>query len=497
LTFTCLLPDASADIFRLTISPPMDIAFGIPNRYSTLKCPQYHCWDKKRMKTFIVIASLLFTPSAITADEVLIELQDGEWAYGPQLLPGGEWLLFTLATRDRAWNEASIVAQSLVTSQRVVLIQGTEGRWVPTGHLVYVQQGTLFAVAFDPEVMEPPSGPASMVEGIRMARAGTTPVAQYGFGRQGGLVYVPGTSGTSGFELAWVDRNGQVELLPSEPREFSALGLSPDGQRIALEIQGDAGQWSIWIYEVEREGSQVLLTTESTNRSPVWSPDGEWVFFASDRGGNYDVWKQRADRSLDAELILDTEAPAWPSSISADGEMLLFTSGPTSNRDVGVLALNSDQEPDMLVATAANERGGIFSPDGRFFAFYSNETGQYAVNVMEVSSGRRFSISTNNGGALPRWSQDGTEIYYNTLGSSGILGAEVEMEPFSASEPVEHLDIVMRIDSNFAVTADGQKFLVTVPVGGGETEGDPANPRINVILNWFEELKEQVPSNGR
>ncbi|MCH7825567.1 MAG: serine/threonine-protein kinase, partial [Acidobacteria bacterium] len=427
--------------------------------------------------------------------EIVIEMQDGERAHGPQLLPGGEWLLFTVLTSGGNWNDASIVAQSLVTEDRVELIQGgTEGRWVPTGHLVYVLDGTLFAVAFDPGVMEPPAGATSMVEGIRM-RGGTTGAAHYGFSENGRLVYVPGAGAAGGYQLAWVDRDGSVEPLPFEPRDSSFLDLSPDGQFIALEIQGDDGEWDIWIYEVDRAGSQVLLTTEGNNENPVWSDDGEWVFFASDRGGNYDIWKRRADRSLEAVLVLDLEAPVWPTSISDDGEVLLFDSGVFPNRDVGILALDT-QETEMLVATAADESGGRFSPDGRFFVFNSNETGGFGVYAREVASGSTFSVSTSSrGGAVARWSRDGTEIYYRpTDGTPGILVAEVTMEPFSASDPVEISDIRVRRLTNFDVTADGQRFLVTTLPGSDITDPATATPRINVILNWFEELKQRVPT---
>ena len=148
----------------------------------------------------------------------------------------------------------------------------------------------------------------------------------------------------------------------------------------------------------------------------------------------------------------------------------------------------------MLVATAADEGRGSFSPDGRFFAFQSNETGQYEVKVREVSSGRTFPVSTSiRGGESPRWSQDGMEIYYRPGRSPGILVAEVVMDPFSASEPLELSDIAMRIFANFDVTANGQRFLVTVPVGGG-TGGTAPGQRLNVILNWFEELKQRVPT---
>ena len=237
----------------------------------------------------------------------------------------------------------------------------------------------------------------------------------------------------------------------------------------------------------------MLLTTEGNNKYPVWSPDGEWVFFMSDRGGNNDIWKRRADRSLGAELVLDGEAPMRPRSISADGEMLLFDTGKFPNSDLGILALDGDEEPEMLVATAADEAEGSFSPDGCFFAFMTNETGQFEVNVRELSSGRTFSVSTSSrGGDVPRWSSDGREIYYRSRRGPGILVAEVSIERFSASAPLELSNIVMRRFANFDVTADGERFLVTVPVGE-----DTAPPeRLHVVLNWFEELKQRV-ATGR
>ncbi len=322
--------------------------------------------------------------------QVVVQMEEGEQAYGPQLLPGGEWLLFTLRSGSSSWNAASIVAQPVSGGERKLLVTGgTDGRYVPTGHIVYSLEGNLFAVPFDANSMEVTGGSVSVVEEVQQA-ASYTGAGQYAFSDRGDFVYMPGGGATSAFQLAWADRNGQVEPLSFEPRSFLNLDLSPDDQRIAVEIQGDDGKYDIWIYEIERGGSQVRLTTEGNNEAPVWSPDGEWVFFVSHRSGNYDIWKRRADRSLDAEPVLHMEAPVWPMSISADGAMLLFKSGDIPNNDVGLLALDTDQEPEMLVATAASEGWGSFSPDGRFFAFSSNETGQYEVNVREVSSGRTF-----------------------------------------------------------------------------------------------------------
>ena len=153
----------------------------------------------------------------------------------------------------------------------------------------------------------------------------------------------------------------------------------------------------------------------------------------------------------------------------------------------------------MLLMSPANEFMGDFSPDGHFFAFMSSETGQYEVSVMEVSSRRTFPVSTSTrGGGEPRWSQDGGEIYYFSVNGPGILVADVDVESFSASDPVEISNIRRRRFSNFAVTADGQRFLVTTSALGADVDdATPATPRINVILNWFEELKQRVPTGGR
>ncbi len=207
--------------------------------------------------------------------ENIIPMDSGQSAHGPQLLPGGEWVLFTEAT-GLGWNEGSIVAESLITGERVELIAGgTEGRWVPTGHIVYVRDGTLFAVPFDLGAMEVTSGPASMVEGIRTAGGNFTGAANYGFTSRGGLVYVSGAANVlTTRQLVWRDGDGNEELIADSvrPGRTWTPRLSPDGRYVAYRLDDDQGERNIWVLDLQR------------GVHSVFTPDGGGTIVCLDAG---------------------------------------------------------------------------------------------------------------------------------------------------------------------------------------------------------------------
>ena len=173
--------------------------------------------------------------------ETVVELEQGEAAGSPQLLPGGEWLLFTLRSAvTPLWDESQIVVQSLVTGERRALVNGgTDGRYVATGHLVYARERTLFALAFDVENVEITPGPVPLVENV--AQAVTNSVAMYSLSDNGTLVYVPADMligsrtgrNTPVSQLVWVDRSGDQVELETAPTPIMTMALSPDGRRIA------------------------------------------------------------------------------------------------------------------------------------------------------------------------------------------------------------------------------------------------------------------------
>jgi len=425
--------------------------------------------------------------------EMVVEMAEGEFADGPQLLPGGEWLLFALAGSAQGWNNADIVAQSLLSGERKLLIPGgTQPRYVPTGHLMYAHDGTLFAVPFDAGSLEVTPGPVPVVQGVRAA--GFTGAVDYGFSTTGHLAYVPGTGGgelTVGASLVWVDREGSVEALPVEPRIFIEPRLSPDESRIAVQVGSDDDS-DIWVFEVERGAAQRLTVEGDVNWNAVWSHDGEWVYFASDRGGDLDIWRKRADRSGAAEIVLEAAEDQHPHSVSADGETLFYTELDSSGAKIGMLSLVGDGEPEMLVESEAFNVDPWPSPDGRFVAFGTNESGDREVVVVEIDSGRRWPISTD-GGRTPVWSRDGSAILYYE-GAGRWYSVAVSTEPtFSAGVPQQIVQLARNTASELNVSADTQRFL-TVRFGDtADQQEQTFEPGVHVVLNWFQELKDLVP----
>jgi serine/threonine-protein kinase len=170
--------------------------------------------------------------------ELLIRMDsESEAAHGPQILPGGEAVLFTLRSGGGPWDDAQIMVQALETGERKVLVNGgTDARYVPTGHLVYVQEGTLLAVPFDVARLEVTGGRVPIVEGVAQALANFTGAAQFTFSDLGALVYVSGNSSGMNRTLVWVDREGNEEPLDAEPRSYSRPELSPDGEHLAITV---------------------------------------------------------------------------------------------------------------------------------------------------------------------------------------------------------------------------------------------------------------------
>ena len=304
--------------------------------------------------------------------EVLVSVKNGEVAYGPQVLPDGEWVLFTIATANTrdGWDKAQIVVQSLKTSERKTLVAGgSDGRYVPTGHIVYALGGVLFAVSFDLRHLNVTSGPVPIVEGVSRSNTGTSGVAHFSISSTGSLVFVPGPALTLSpqLNLALIDRNGPPQPLKLPPGPYEYPRLSPDGKRIAFGSD-DGKEAVVWIYDLSGVTSMRRLTLGSRNRLPVWSADGERVAFQSDREGDLGIFWQRADGTTTAERLTkpDKDTAHVPESWSPDGKTLLFSVAKGSSYAVAALSLTDKKVTPVGGIQSAFPPSAAFSPDGRW-----------------------------------------------------------------------------------------------------------------------------------
>jgi Tol biopolymer transport system component len=255
----------------------------------------------------------------------------------PEFLPGGKAVLFAASATTVNWTNAQVAVQSVRTGERRNLIQGaTQPRYVPSGHLVYAQGGSLMALPFDSQRLTATGTAVPMVEGVVQSTfSGAT---QYSFSATGSLVYVPGGIQSARSRLVWVSRNGAEQPLAAPARAYEFPRLSPEGRRVAGEI--DEKETQVWQYDLSRETLTRFTFEGNYNANPVWTPDGKRIAFRSNKEGPLNLFWQLADGSGGQERLTTSEYTQGPSSWSRDGQLLAFIEvNPTTGYDIWVLRL--------------------------------------------------------------------------------------------------------------------------------------------------------------
>jgi Tol biopolymer transport system component len=409
------------------------------------------------------------------------DIAKGEYSHRyPQILPGGKAVLFT-ALNGFGWDESRVELLRLDTGERRVLIRGGHtGRFLPTGHLIYYRSGALLAVPFDLSRLEVTSNtPVTVADGV--LQSGGAVGAAYTVSAAGVLAYMPAAARQFERRLVWVDRQGTIEPLAAPTRAYVQAALSPDGQRVAVSIT--SGTDELWLYDLQRGSLTRLAFEQASNLEPVWTPDGRRIAYRNNRTGNWNLYWRPVDGSGSEERLTTSDHNEIPFSWSPDGKVLAFTETNPSTSDVWMLPLESDRKPEPFLKTPFTNFGPHFSPDGRWLAYASDESGGTQVYVQSYPGpGRKWQISTDGGNA-PQWNPKGRELFYRN-GNKAMVVDVTTSPTFSAGKPRVLYDGPAGV-----VSPDGQRFLAVQAV-------DPEQPptQINVVLNWFEELKRRVPT---
>jgi len=440
--------------------------------------------------------------------EQIVAIKDGEIAQGPQLLPGGHAVLFTLAhgrlsppgLTDESWDEADIVVQSLQSGERKTLIQGgSDARYLPSGHLIYAVAGTLRAVGFDADRLELKGKPVPVLEGIGRSRLGPrnrTGSAHFSVSDMGSLAYLAGPVSplSSRRHLVFFDRTTDaVEPLKLAPAMYEFPRISPDGRQVAVGIN-DGKQADVWLYELSGSTAMRQLTSGGKNRFPVWSADSRHVVFQSDREGDLAIFRQRADGSAPAARLTKPNRGSShiPDSWSPKNDALLFDVDTGSTFALWTLSLRDGSvAPFDDVQSGSVPSAAVFSPDGRWVAYQSGELPERRIYVQALrTTGVRFPIAN---GRYPSWSPGGKQLFYHA--ASQLFVVTVGMHPsFSVGNPslaiTPQLETAMRLETgtesaaamrrNYDLSADGNRILGMVDETPVATA---AARRIEVVLN--------------
>jgi serine/threonine-protein kinase len=398
--------------------------------------------------------------------------------WSPEVLPGNDAVLFTI------WNTSLKDIQVGVLSRKTgkwhVLVDGAaNAKYTQSGHLLYIQSGTLVAAPFDLRTLEVGYPRVPIIQNVNQSPG--TGLANYDITPGGMFIYQGAGEWVAKRQIVRVNRQGETEPLPITAAAFDGLALSPNNRRLAFS-KFEGGMSNIWVYEFEN-GRISQLTFEGSNDIPVWSPDGQWLAFRSSRLGPYSIFRIPVDRNSSEEVLLkrpyDQSATSW----SPDGKLLLYSmTHPESGSDIGYLSFDDIENPIPLLKTSANNYSAHFHPSGNWIAYMSNESGHLEVYVNAFPGPGAVSQVSTNGGWSPRWSRDGHELYY--LIGDKIMAVDVETEPnFWAGTPKEIF--TGDYEQAYDVALDGRFLMIS------RGEDDHASDLI-VVLNWFEELKEKL-----
>ena len=418
----------------------------------------------------------------------------------PQVLPGGEAVLFSSARGD--YENGNIDVFSLKSGKRKTVVRGgILGKYAPAGYLVYVHQNELLAAPFDLKTLSVTGSPQAVLEDMGGRLAGWN----FDFSENGTFVYESEPRDPRD-SIFWLDHSGRLSPLQTVPGFYSSPAFSPDGKRLAFSMNGRSSQgiWvqNIWVQDLNLGTASPLTSLSAVNDSPVWTADGRNLIFRSVSQPNPGIYTIPADGAGAARRLADLTTGVFPGSISADGKWLA-TWGFAATGAVWIAPVQTDPagprlgKPEPFFQTMKITRTSpSFSPDGRWLAYCSLESGSIEVYVRPFPGpGGKVRIS-NSGGTHPVWSRNGRELFYMTRPGRKVMVTKYKVvdNRFVPGEPELWSDKQL-LDLGELNTYDGSpdgNRLAVVLYADGTADQKPSTG-LTVLLNFFDELRRRVP----
>jgi Tol biopolymer transport system component/tRNA A-37 threonylcarbamoyl transferase component Bud32 len=440
----------------------------------------------------------LFRVADAGGEPQLVVERPGLRLYPEDLLPGGQ-----LIATDRTFSSTLIIEGDSV---RTLLDDRVDARYLASGHLLFADvTGGLWAVPFDGERGEARADPTLLFDDVGV-RSGY--YATYSLSRNGTLVYEPvGVRAASDEQLLMTGPiEGPLAPLNLESRNFEDTRWSPDGRFVAYASSGGGAERQVYVWDVEFGGTPIQVTTQGDNTRPVWSPDGSALAFASRRGtADDDIYVKELEGTEPPRLLVGGPGDQGPSDWPRR-DLLVFdqTCSDGCGRDIWAADLSAEgSAPTLYLGSEFITYGAHLSPTGGLIAYTSHELESTALTSegggVEVvvrsfpTPGPLIRIS-EGGGRFPRWSSDGTALYYMAPSESGrseLRRADLQLVPVPA---VRQTTVLLEIPDGWSFGSwdlDDDRERIVLPLPDAASGGaDPASTReIVVVTNWFEEFE--------
>jgi Tol biopolymer transport system component len=429
------------------------------------------------------------------AQETVLELGGDELFHSfPQVLPGAKAALIAVYGTPPGVDKANIEVFSFVDRRRKTLVRGaTSPRYLMSGHLVYTNRNTMFAMPFDLDTLETRGTAVPVLDDVAFDASAS--FAQFDVSRGGTLVYRRTPGAANAMTLQWLDATGKQTPLAAKAAVYSPPRLSPDGKRVLMVSAEGTGQ-DVWVYDEQRDAMTRLTFGGGAYVNPAWSPDGQYVVIGSIGNG---IFWTRADGAGQPQVLVAAKSLQFPGSFTPDGKRLTYQQVDGSPQ-IWTVPIEDDGgrpeagKPEPFITTQFSDQSPVFSPDGRWIAYQSNESGTFEIYVRAFpvpasGLGGKWQIS-NSGGTAPVWSRNGRELLYRAGDQVMSVSYIVNAGSFVAEKPRVWAEKLGGA-SGFDLSPDGKRLIVTMPVATSQTP--KADHHVVFVLNFFDELRRRVP----